>query len=369
MKGGRNMLKNRLKELLKELTSIHGVSGREQKIVAALAEKLGPLADEMTVDNWGNIVAVRNGGQPGPKVMVAAHADEIGLCVKNTLPNGFILMSRIGVVSDLLLQGRRVRVNGTVPGILGIKAGHLMSPEERTKVKPMNECYIDVGAFSKEEVLSMGIRVGDRISFEGDFMEMHNPDLVCSKAVDDRIGCSIIVALFEELRGQSFPGTLCGVITVQEEIGLRGAAMISGKVAPDYAIALDTIPSGDTPDVSYDRQLPVRLAGGPAVALLDGYDSAFISNVVHPKVQRILEEAAARAGTPLQMVTLGGEVYTTDAANISLEGNGIPVGLLLTPRRYSHSPVELLHMNDPVCVVNVLKEVVLKNGSVSLSFI
>jgi len=231
------MLKERLKGLLREFTAIPGVSGNEQKIIAVLAEKLRSLADELSVDRWGNIIAVRKGGLPGPKVMVAAHADEIGLCVKNILPNGFLLMSRIGVVSDLLLQGRRVRINGSIPGILGIKAGHLMSAEERTKVKPMNECYIDVGAFSREEALAMGIRVGDRITFEGDFMEMTNPDLVCSKAVDDRIGCSILTALFEELRGTSFPGTLCGVITVQEEIGLRGAAMVSGRVAPDYAIA------------------------------------------------------------------------------------------------------------------------------------
>jgi endoglucanase len=363
------MLKQRLKELLKELTSICGVSGREQQVIAALAAKLRPLADEMSVDNWGNIVAVKHGGQAGPKVMIGAHADEIGLCVKSVLPNGFILMSRLGGVNDILLQGRRVRIKGAIPGILGIKAGHLMNAEERSRIKPMNDCYIDVGAFSKEEVLAMGIRIGDRISFEGDFMEMHNPDLICSKAVDDRIGCSAVVALFEELQGKSFPGTLCGVITVQEEIGLRGAAMISGKVAPDYAIALDTIPSGDTPDVSYERQLPIRLGGGPAIALLDGIDSAFVSNIVHPKVQQILEEAAERAGAPLQMVTLGGETYTTDAANISLEGGGIPIGVLLTPRRYSHSPVELLNINDAVCVVNILREVVLKNGSVSLNFI
>jgi endoglucanase len=215
----------------------------------------------------------------------------------------------------------------------------------------------------------MGIRVGDRIAFEGDFMEMANPDLICSKAVDDRVGCSILTALFEELRGISFPGTLCGVVTVQEEIGLRGAAMVSGRVAPDYAVALDTIPSGDTPDVSFDRRLPVRLGGGPAVALLDGYDSAFIADVVHPKVRKMLEEAAERAGIPLQMVTLGGEVYTTDAANISLEANGIPVGLLLTPRRYSHSPVELVNVNDAVSAVLVLTEMIRENGSVSLDFI
>ena len=113
----------------------------------------------------------------------------------------------------------------------------------------------------------------------------------------------------------------------------------------------------------------MRLGGGPAVALLDGYDSAFIANVVHPKVRRILEEAAERAAVPLQMVTLGGEVYTTDAANISLEANGIPVGLLLTPRRYSHSPVELVNLNDAVSAVLVLKEMIRENGSVSLDFI
>ena len=97
------MLKERLKELLRELTAIPGVSGDERKIIAVLADKLRPLADELLVDRWGNIIAVRKGGLPGPKVMAAAHADEIGLCVKNILPNGFLLMSRIGVVSDLLL--------------------------------------------------------------------------------------------------------------------------------------------------------------------------------------------------------------------------------------------------------------------------
>ncbi|MCY8939721.1 M42 family metallopeptidase [Peribacillus frigoritolerans] len=363
-------VKESIKNSLRDLTGLVGVSGSEQEVVKYMRDNLLQYADEVDVDRNGNVIAIKKGNAPGPKLMISSHSDEVGFCVKNILPNGFIMFDKVGGVSDQLLLGRKVWVTTKkLPGIIGIKAGHMQTPEESKRVKTTRECYIDVGASSRMEVEDMGIKVGDPIVFQSDFMEMVNKDLVCTKSVDNRIHCAILIELFKELQGVEFAGTLYGVVTVQEEVGLLGAIMVGNAIEPDYAIVLDTIPAGDTPDIDTEISLPVYLGKGPACPIADGVRGTMVFNHIHPKVREIIEEQAAKANVSLQMITLVGDAYTTDAASLTSANKGIPVGVLSTPRRYSHSPVELVNLNDAEGVLKIAKGIVLDNGGKDLGFI
>lgn len=363
-------LKERIKESLRDLTGLVGVSGSEQEVVKYLKEKLTPYADEVKVDRNGNVIAIKNGFTLGPKLMISAHSDEVGFCVKNILPNGFIIFDKVGGVSDQLLLGRKVWVTTKkIPGIIGIKAGHMQMPEESRKVKTTRECYIDVGLSSRQEIEDLGIKIGDPIVFQSDFMEMANKDLVSTKSVDNRIHCAILIELFKEIQDLEFAGTLFGVITVQEEVGLRGAVTAGNAIEPDYAIVLDTIPAGDTPDIDTEKSLPVYLGKGPACPIADSVSGTMIFNHIHPKVREMIEEQSEKANVSLQTLTLIGDFYTTDAASLALTNKGVPVGIVSTPRRYSHSPVELVNLNDAEGVLKIVKGIVLDNGKKDLNFI
>jgi len=362
-------MKERIRNYFRDLSGLHGVSGSEQAVVRYMKEKLEPLVDELIVDTSGNVIAIKHGTSPGPKLMIAAHSDEIGFCVKNILDNGFILYDKIGSASDKVMEGRKVWIKENIPGVIGIKPGHLQTPEESRKVKTTKECYIDAGCSSRSEVEALGIKIGDPIAYHSDFMEMANTDLICTKAVDDRINCAILIELFDQLKDADVAGTIVGAITVQEEIGMRGAVMVGNAVDPDYAIVIDTIPAGDTPDVNTLRDLPVYLGKGPACAVASGIMYGILFSIAHPKVKQAIEDAAEKTGVNIQYTSLVGDGYATDAERLNISGTGIPLATLAVPRRYSHSPVELFNINDAVDSLKVLKNIIHANGDIDLSFI
>ncbi|MEW9670441.1 M42 family metallopeptidase [Ammoniphilus sp. 3BR4] len=361
--------KERIKSHFRKLSSFVGVSGSEQSVVRYVRDQLALHADEVKVDHFGNVIAVKYGTSPGPKLMISAHSDEVGFCVKNILANGYIVFDKIGGVPDNLMPGRKVWItHKKIPGIIGTKPGHLQTPEESRQVKSIRECYIDVGASSREEVEAIGIKIGDGIVFQSDFMEMHNPDLISTKSVDNRINCAVLIELFHQIKDMNFSGTLYGVVTVREEIGLHGAVTAGNAIEPDYAIVLDTIPAGDTPDIDTERVLPVYLGRGPACPISDGVKGLFFT-YIHPKVREMIEEQSQKENVPLQFLTLVGDFYTTDAANLALTNKGVPVGIVATPRRYSHSPVELVNLNDVEGVLKIVKGIVEDNGKKNLDFL
>ncbi|MGP7816614.1 M42 family metallopeptidase [Niallia sp. 01092] len=363
-------MKENIKKYFKELSGMVGVSGFEQEVVSYLKEYLSLVADEVNVDNNGNIIAVKHGKASGPKLMFSAHSDEIGFCVKNISDDGFISFDKIGGASDQLLLGRKVWITSRkIPGIIGIKAGHLQTPEESRKVKTVRECYIDLGLTSKEKVESIGIEIGDPIVFQSDFTEMCDPDLISTKSVDNRIHCAILIELLHQLKDKDFAGTLYIAINVQEEVSLRGISAVVDKIKPDYAIVLDTIPSGDTPDIDTKNVLPVYLGNGPVCPISYGSRERSLHSVIHPKVKELIKEQSEKVNVPIQYITLVGENYLTDAANPSFISNGVAVATLATPRRYSHSPVELVNLNDAEGLLKIIKSIVMDNGNKDLSFI
>ncbi|HBH13003.1 MAG: Uncharacterized protein XD91_0562 [Clostridiales bacterium 38_11] len=362
-------MKERIREELRLLTGLVGISGHEQEVVKYIRAKLDKLADDIIIDPWGNLIAVKYGKNPGPKIMIAAHTDEIGFVVKNILRDGYILFDKSGTASDKVMEGRKILINGKIPGVIGIKPGHIQTPEESRRVKTSKECYIDIAVSSRQEAEQLGIRIGDPIGYESSFMEMSNIDYVSTKSIDNRINCTILIKLFEEVKHIDFDGTLYGCFTVQEETGMKGAFVAGNQIEPDYGIVIDTIPSGDTPDVDSDRELPIYLGKGPACVMADGVGSAMMFTFAHPAVVKIIKEQAAQADINLQFTTLLGDSYATDSAGLSHAGKGIPTATLAIPRRYSHSPIEMLNLNDAVSSLKILKGIVANNGEAKISFL
>ncbi|MFV8830275.1 M42 family metallopeptidase [Alkalihalobacterium sp. APHAB7] len=337
---------------LKELAAIQGGPGNEQKVVKQLVEWFKPYSDKVEVDHMGNIFAYKYGKQPGPTIMVSAHSDEIGCVVRDIDERGFLRVERTGGMIEALMVGRKIQVNDHF-GVIGVKAGHLQTPEERKKVPSIYELYVDIGATSRQEVREMGIQIGDPITYISDLDRFSNGDLICGKAIDNRSCCVLLLELFKSLEQDDFNGTLVGVIAVQEEVGLRGAKVATYKVNPDYAFVLDTIPCADTPD-SLGSGYPIGIGKGPVIPALAG--GGVRGNIMSRQMKQVIIKFAEQLDIPYQLAVMSGA--TTDLAAVHLEREGILGGAITFARRYSHSPVEVANLNDFEQGLVLLKELI-----------
>lgn len=348
------LLKNRIRDLTVELAALDGVAGFEQPVVRRLLELLGPRADTISVDAFGNIVATRRGRRERPALMLSAHSDEIGGIVRSIEPNGLIRFDRLGIVPESVLVGRRVRIRGQ-RGVTGIRAGHVQTPAEQRQVPPVHDLYIDLGYDSAAEVARLGVRVGDPVAFEAEMATLANPDRLAGKALDNRLSCALLVLLLERLGTVELDGTLHAVVTVQEEVGLRGAAVITYALNPDYAVVVDTLPTGDTPDVDFHRELAIRLGAGPVIPLVSGSNVFGRGNILHPAIKRLLLDTAAREQIPVQPALFTQSM--SDLVAVHLVRGGIPAGAINIPRRYAHSPVETADLNDALYTLQLMEAV------------
>jgi endoglucanase len=222
-----------------------------------------------------------------------------------------------------------------------MRPGHL-SREPEKRLPPISEMYIDVGVSSVDEVRALGIGVGATVTFATAITPTANPDRLAGHAVDNRLGLAVMLHALERVNGAP-AGDVVAAATVQEEVGLRGALVSAFKVAPDYGLAVDTIPVGDTPDVNFTKELPLALGRGPAMILAAG--GAAGGAITHPAVKRHLLAAAMNAGVSVQQVLVLGQA-NTDATAMHTSREGVPTGTISLPRRYSHSPVEMFDLND-----------------------
>jgi endoglucanase len=201
----------------------------------------------------------------------------------------------------------------------------------------------------------MGIAVGDPVAYYSPLVELTGGDRVCGKAIDDRIGCAILLELLKRLEGVSLAGTVHACVCVQEEIDFRGAKVAAYRLQPDYAVVVDTFMAGGTPDMDYHKELPAVIGEGPVLLL------AHSGQIAHPAVNRYLRQAAERAGVSLQPCTIVGKAGT-DTTTIHTAREGIPSSGLGLARRYSHTPVCVLDLNDAVDAVKLLEAFVLAMG-------
>lgn len=326
-----------LAEMLEKLSNACGVAGREDEVRGLMKKFLKPYADEVKEDKLGNVIGTKKGKKNAPKVMLAAHMDEIGLLVKTISKEGFLQFTKIGGIDDRILLAQKVMVHTEkepVHGIIGSKPPHIQKEEERKKILACDELFIDVGALSQEEARKMGVKIGDPVSFDIKFAKV-GKDIVIGKAFDDRVGCAVMVEVMRLL--EKTECTVYAVGTVQEEVGLRGAATAAFGIYPDVGIALDVTVAGDVPGVR-EVEAPIKLKKGPAIQVADA------GLIAHPKVLRLLVDTAEKSKIPYQLET--GLPGSTDAARISLTKEGVPCGVISVPTRYIHSPTALLSLED-----------------------
>lgn len=325
--------------MMKDLTDAPGVPGQEEPVRRVMRRYLEPLSEVLT-DNLGSIVGRRVGQPNGPRIALAGHMDEIGFMVTRITPEGYLKFQTLGGWWEQVMQAQRVEVytrNGPLIGVIGSKPPHILTPEERQKLTQKKDMFIDVGASSREEAESYGIRPGDPVVPVCPFTVMRNPELIMAKAWDNRFGCALAIEVLRRLKGQPHPNQVYAIGNVQEEVGLRGATTTTNLVQPDIGFALDTGIAGDMPGVSEDDAAG-RLGEGPVIMI---YDSSMIP---HTSLRNLVIDTAEREGIPLQFDKMPGG--GTDAGKIHVFGAGVPSLVVGVPVRYIHTHASILHRRD-----------------------
>lgn len=337
---------------LKEITDVAGPSGFEGRVKELLHNRLAGTA-EVSTDRLGSIIFKQTGTAGGPRIMLAGHMDEIGFMVKTITKEGYLKFTCLGGWWEQVMLGQRVTVlaaKGDIPGVIGSKPPHILSPEERKKMVEKKEMYIDIGAADEKEAREVfGVRPGDAVVPYSEFTVMANAKLLMAKAWDDRVGCAVFADVLEQLKGAEHPNEVYGVGTVQEEVGLRGAKTSAAVINPDVAFAVDVCIAGDTPGVQED-QAASKLGKGVAVAVFDG------SMVPHRALRDFVIATAEEEKIPFQLDFIEGG--GTDAGRIHLHAQGVPSLFIGIPSRYIHSHNSVIHRDDYEAAVRLMVAVI-----------
>jgi tetrahedral aminopeptidase len=326
-----------MKTLIEKLISTPGPSGYEKQIRDVIRTEVESYADDIQVDALGNLIVRKGKKTPnGKRIMLAAHMDEIGIIATHVDENGFIRFSNIGgVFPRYVPSGRVCFLDGTI-GVIGTER-----VADAYKVPPLSKMFIDVGATSKKDC---PIKVGDIAVFERPFTDLG--DRLIAKAMDDRIACAVMITALKELAKS--PHEIYFVFTVQEEVGVRGAATSAYAIDPDLGLAVDVTMTGDTPK---SATMDVSLGKGPAIKVKDA------GAISDPRVVDWMVKSAEKAKIPYQLEVL--EFGGTDARSIQMTRAGVPAGCLSIPCRYIHSPSEMVSRHDVEYAVKLLGELLI----------
>lgn len=329
--------------LLKDLTLLNGVSGNEDEVRDFIKKALSDKKVEISIDPMGSLIAFKKGRDGIHKLMLSAHMDEVGFMVTGFNENGTIKFKNIGGIDERILPGKRVLVgDANLPGIIGVKPVHMQGPEERSSNIKLKNLYIDIGTDKKEEAEKL-VSLGDYISFHSDYVEFGD-ECIKAKALDDRVGCA---ALIEMLDGD-YSFDLYACFTVQEEVGLRGAAVAAYTVSPDMAIVVEGTTCSDVPGAK-EHEYSTLLGGGAALTIVDrtSYPDKGLVEFIH--------DVAARNGLPIQFkqTATGGN----DAGKIQYSKTGVKTASISVPCRYIHSPVSMMSKKDYIGLKKILKAV------------
>jgi endoglucanase len=326
-------------QLFRELTESVGVSGFEQDIRDVLARHLAPYG-ELVTDHLGSTVVHRRGAGGGPKLLVAAHMDEVGWLVSHVEDDGYLRIRPLGGWWGHVMLAQRVQVmtdRGPVLGVIGSRPPHMLKPKDREAVMSIEEMFVDIGASSEAEASELGVRPGCPMAPVSPLTAMGNPNFLLGKAWDNRAGCAAAILALDELRDKSIAAHVYVGATVQEEVGLRGAQTLAQQLKPDVAIALDVGLSGDIPGVKA-RESRAKLGKGVVVLLYDG------SLVPNPTLRDLVIQTAEAEHIPYQLDSLGGG--GTDGGKMQLVHSGVPTLALAVPTRYMHSHNVMVHRED-----------------------
>lgn len=326
-----------LENTIRALSDLRGISGFEYRISDEIIKLFKPFCDEISSDALGNIIALKKGKKGGKKIMLEAHFDEIGLMVSNIDENGFLSFINIGGVDPRILLSAEVTVHGKkdIKGVIGAKPPHLLENGEANKAISIRDMSIDTG-LSLEEV-SENIIIGSPVTLSQSVGKLLNNNLSL-KTLDDRAG---VAAILEVFKRADIDADLYASVSVQEEVGLRGAKASSFSIMPDCAVAIDVC-HAVTPDNSkeaFDAGSGVVIAKGPNI---------------HPKIFKKLSDTAKKYDIKTNIEISGGDTGT-DAWAIQIAGGGIPVGLLSVPLKYMHTSVETMNLDDFEALVSLLE--------------
>lgn len=327
-------------DLVKKLCLLDATSGDEGAVRNAIIEEIKDFC-EYKIDNLGNIIAFKKGkNTPSRKIMLDAHMDEVGLIITSVTADGFLKFSTVGGIDTGVLISRRVKINGNISGVIGLKPVHLCHGDEGKKLPKADDLYIDIGAKCKEEVLSL-VSLGDTAVMCGDFVK--TGDKILSKALDDRIGCAILISLIKEESEYDFYASF----SVQEEVGLRGAKVSAFAVNPDFAIILEGTTAADIADVAEEKQV-CNLGLGAAVSFMDRstlYD-------------RELYNLALSSGIPCQAKRFVSGGNNAGAVHLSREG--VRTVAISVPCRYIHSASSVADIKDIDSAYKLAKHLISK---------
>jgi putative aminopeptidase FrvX len=324
-------------DLLRALSNAAAVSGDEGAVRKLVLEAIGPHVDEVKVDALGNVLAVKRAakGRNHPRLLLAAHMDEVGMMIVDHDTDGSLRFEVVGGLSERVLLGKAVIVGPRrLPGVIGAAPVHLLGGERLETVVRPGQMRIDVGA-GNQEAARHQVPLGERATFATEFAVLDGA--LRGKALDNRLGCATLIGL---LRGGPYPVELHAAFTVQEEVGLRGARVAGFAVEPQAAIALDCTPANDLPDSRgrENTQYNARLGHGPVIYMADG------RTISDRRLVDFVCLTAEEAGLPYQIRQPGGG--GTDAGAIQQSRAGVPVVSVSVPARYLHTPAALARTGD-----------------------
>lgn len=334
-----------MRALLAELMLIPGLSGHEARVATAIAAHLDRLGLDHRSDRLGNLVATIPGDPALPSVMVFTHMDQLGFVVRKVEANGLIRLERLGGVPERALPAQAVVIStalGDIPGVIANKSHHATAPDEKYKVLPYAELYVDAGFASADEARVAGVTVGSPVTYLPRVLPLHGTRLA-GTSVDDRAGCAVLLALAAARRGKPGP-TLHLVWSVQEEFNLRGVLPAATTLVPDIALQIDLLLACDTPDMA--ARGDVALGAGPGISLYSFHGRGTLNGVIpHPAIVALAERAAAEGGLNLQRSAHTGAL--TDLSYIQFLGpQGVACLDVGFPMRYSHSALEVVDIAD-----------------------
>lgn len=339
-------------QLLRELTEAPGPSAFEESVRAIVVREYRALGAAIEYDGLGSVIATLPGSAEGPRVMVTAHMDEVGLMVQHITADGFIYVKTLGGILDQALPDQRWTIlgrKGPVTAVTGLRTTHVTPPAQRAQVWPLEQTFLDVGARSRDEVEQMGIRPGDGIAPLSPFLELPN-GRYAAKAWDDRVGLGVMIAAARRIQTEKLrlPSRVVWVATTQEEIGLRGAQTAVEAARPDLGISIEAGVAADYPGI-VPTQAQERLGAGPGVFLLDS------SMIPNRRLRDFLFDVAAERKLPLQPNVLTG--YGEDGAEIQRYATGRPSVNMTVPTRYLHGHTGIIQRSDFDQAVELLVQV------------
>ncbi|MCP4363271.1 MAG: M42 family metallopeptidase [Chloroflexi bacterium] len=328
-----------MNELIKKLVEAYGPSGFEDQTRALIRQEVESLADELSVDAMGNLIALKKGDGSGLKVMIAAHMDEIGVMITHITKDGFCRFTNIGGILPHTLLGGRVQF---ADGRIGLIASDRLT--SRSKIHDLDKHFIDVGASSREDC---PVNVGDAAGFVRPFIAQDKR--LSAKSMDDRIGCVVAIEALKQLQKVTIPHDVYFVFSVQEEVGTRGAEAAANYLDPDVGIALDVTTTGDVPEA---RPMAVSLGQGAAIKVKD------MGMIAHHGLVQLMKQRANDANIPYQLeVLIGG---STDARSIQIANGGAAAGCISIPCRYVHTQSETVDTDDIEHSIQLLVEILKK---------